>query len=488
MAGNRSKAPLVLTPPPWKSWKRTSRHGRAIRFMETYCRSPKGVGHGKPMKLGGFQKEWLEEALADGVESAAKAYPRGNGKSTFSAGFACWGGFDDDATGSPNVPIVATTVGQAKRSIYDTVLSMVKAEPEMANRSSVFTAWGSEHITVAYNEGSIYPVANNVDVLQGLDPSLAIMDEVGFQPIDSWSSLVLAAGKRDRSLTVGLGTPGLDRDNALFHLRSQVMEGAEMPGFVFREYAADEGCDVDDREQWRKANPAIGAGFLRESALVTARGMVPEAHFRIFRLGQWVDGTDSWLGADGRKTWERLRRKVKPEKGAPTWVGIDVGIKRDSTAVCIVQFLPDGHLAAWVRLWVPTKDEPVDVTDVMHHLRQLRDQYKVGGISFDPKFFDVPAKMLHDEGLPMVEVPQSPERMTPIIMDLYDRIQRGEIHHDGDPAFAQQVLNAVPRYSERGFTLQKSKSRGRIDACIALSLAIDRAVNRAKPRPALFVG
>jgi phage terminase large subunit-like protein len=78
--------------------------------------------------------------------------------------------------------------------------------------------------------------------------------------------------------------------------------------------------------------------------------------------------------------------------------------------------------------------------------------------------------------------------MTPIIADLYDRIQQGTVHHDGDPAFAEQVLNAIPRYTDRGFTLQKRKSRGRIDACIALALAIDRAQNRVKPRPALFVG
>jgi phage terminase large subunit-like protein len=88
----------------------------------------------------------------------------------------------------------------------------------------------------------------------------------------------------------------------------------------------------------------------------------------------------------------------------------------------------------------------------------------------------------------MVEVPQSVERMTGIIGDLYDRLNRGEIQHDGDPAFAEQVLNAVARHTERGFTLQKVKSKGRIDACIALALAVDRAQNRAKPKAKLFVG
>jgi phage terminase large subunit-like protein len=100
-------------------------------------------------------------------------------------------------------------------------------------------------------------------------------------------------------------------------------------------------------------------------------------------------------------------------------------------------------------------------------------------VSFDPRFFDVPAKMLSDEGLAMVEVPQSPEMMTPICGSLMELIKRKQLRHDGDQTLGVHVLNAVPRFNERGFTLQKSKSRGRIDGTIALALAADRALHRA---------
>jgi phage terminase large subunit-like protein len=127
---------------------------------------------------------------------------------------------------------------------------------------------------------------------------------------------------------------------------------------------------------------------------------------------------------------------------------------------------------------MPSPGEPVDTTDVMQYLRDLVDRYAVEGISFDPRFFDVPAKYLLDEGLPMVEIPQSLERMTPAIGNLYQLIQKGQVTHDGDEAFATQVLNAMPRYNENGFTLAKSKSRGHIDAVIALALAVERAHHR----------
>jgi hypothetical protein len=53
--------------------------------------------------------------------------------------------------------------------------------------------------------------------------------------------------------------------------------------------------------------------------------------------------------------------------------------------------------------------------------------------------------------------------MTAAYGSLYEAIQRGQITHEADEVFASHVLNAVPRYSERGFMLEKSKSRAKID-------------------------
>ena len=97
--------------------------------------------------------------------------------------------------------------------------------------------------------------------------------------------------------------------------------------------------------------------------------------------------------------------------------------------------------------------------------------------------------MLTDERLPMVEVPQSLEHMTPIIGALLELIHRNGLSHDVDLIFAEHVVNAVPRINDRGYTLSKSRSapRGHIDACIALSLAVDRAQHVKKTRAPLVV-
>lgn len=486
--GNAAKRVADASPGPWKDWRIKSRHGRAIKFIETFCRPPKGTGHGQPLRLARFQKQFLEASLADHVDIGILATPRGNGKSSLGGAIAVWAVFDNDETGAPQVPIIATTIGQAIRSCYGVAASMVKAEPELLRRSLIYTGIATPRIHVPFNEGELFPVSNDVDGLQGLDPSLAIVDEIGFQPVESWDSLRMASGKRSRSLVIGLGTPGLDRENALFHVRRAVRESGGLSGVVFREYAAPIEASISDHRVWRRANPAIGAGFLRISALQTDLGITPEGHFRIFRLGQWYEGVDSWLGPSGRAVWDGLAEPYDFVAGAPTWVGVDVGIKRDSTAVVAVQRDEHGRLRAMARFWLPTSDEPVDVTDVMEHIRELARAYAVEAVSFDPRFFDVPGKMLGDEGLPMIEIPQSVERMTTVCGSLLEIIKRGELRHDGDPGLAEHVLNAVPRFNERGFTLQKSKSRGRIDGAIALALACDRAFHPepARPKVALY--
>jgi phage terminase large subunit-like protein len=475
---NAAKAVLDTTPGPWKAWKVRTRHGRAIKFIETYCRPSKGTGHGKPLKLATFQKEFLEEALAEGTDIAILQMPRGNGKSSLGGALATWAVYDDDSTGAPQVPIIATTITQAVRSCYGVSQSMVRNDPELRQRALIYTGISQPRIVVPFNEGELFPISNDVEGLQGLDPSMALVDEIGFQPMASWDSLRFAAGKREHSLTLGLGTPGIEHDTALYQLRAKARD---IPGFVFHEHAAPDDCDVSDKAVWRKANPALRAGFLRMKALEVDFATATEPQFRIFHLGQWVDTPlESWLGEDAHKVWEALRDPWEFVPGAPTWVGVDIALKHDTSAVVAIQ-RRDEKYHAKARIFTPTPDRPVDATDVMQYLRELDGLYSLQAVSYDPRFFDVPAKYLTDERLPMVEFPQHIDRMTPAVGGCYKAIRSALITHDGDEEFTRQVLNAVPRFNERGFTLAKSKSRGHIDAAVAMTLAHERAVRYETP-------
>ena len=87
------------------------------------------------------------------------------------------------------------------------------------------------------------------------------------------------------------------------------------------------------------------------------------------------------------------------------------------------------------------------------------------------------------------EFPQSAARMIPACGNLYELIVNQVIAHDGDPMFADQVLSAAQRSTESGWRLSKGKSKRKIDAAIALSMAVDRATRREEvaPVPGFFV-
>jgi hypothetical protein len=49
------------------------------------------------------------------------------------------------------------------------------------------------------------------------------------------------------------------------------------------------------------------------------------------------------------------------------------------------------------------------------------------------------------------------------------------------------VLAAVEHITESGFTLKKGKSRGHIDAAVALCIAVNRAMRPVKRRAPLLI-
>jgi phage terminase large subunit-like protein len=161
---------------------------------------------------------------------------------------------------------------------------------------------------------------------------------------------------------------------------------------------------------------------------------------------------------------------------APTFVGIDMALKHDSIAVVLVQ--TQGERAV-VRAQIWLQDgNAVDVQAVEQYLRKVAVQYNLIEVAYDPAYMQRSAEILADDGLPMVEFPQSSSRMVPACGHLYEMIVNGLIAHEDNPVFTDQVLSATPRSTDAGWRLSKGKSKRKIDAAIALAMAVDRATRK----------
>ena len=211
-----------------------------------------------------------------------------------------------------------------------------------------------------------------------------------------------------------------------------------------------------------------------------------ETAYRRYRLNQWVrtDG-ESWLP---KGAWELCRSDDELDPTVPVFVGIDMALRHDSIAVVVAQLQESGRVVTRAKIWYP-QDGIMDVAAVEQHIRELGLEFTVQEFAYDPAFFQRSAEAMSDEGFTMVEFSQSTSRMVPACGTLYEYIVNGRLAHNGDPVFTDQVLSAAQRSTDQGWRLSKGKSKRKIDAAIALAMAVDRATRRTEtlPEPGFFV-
>ena len=132
-----------------------------------------------------------------------------------------------------------------------------------------------------------------------------------------------------------------------------------------------------------------------------------------------------------------------------------------------------------VACWEPPADNAdyrVPVSDVEQTIRDACRRWQVREVA-DPFRWTRTIQALEAEGLPVVEFPQSPQRMTPATTGLYEAVINGQVTHSGDARLARHVDNAVLKENSRGTRLAKihKHTTRRIDLAVAAVMAHARA-------------
>tara|TARA_R110000822_G_scaffold121075_6_gene254821 strand:- start:2970 stop:4454 length:1485 start_codon:yes stop_codon:yes gene_type:complete len=453
------------------------------QFAENWLSVTKGVLAGEALEFTPWQK-WLFNALLERRTDSRLRYrraliglPRKQGKSLMGSALALYGLLAGEAGAE-----VYSAAGdrQQGRIVFGEAKQQVLNSPLLSRECKVYR----DAIEVP-RHGAVYRVLSSDGKLQqGLNPSLVIFDELHVQPNDDlYDALTLGSGARRDPLTVAITTAGYDLDTLagrLYNYGKAVANGDvndESFGFWWWEAKAD--CDVNDRVQWNKANPNLVLGLLDAEDMQTSAMQTSEMAFRRFRMNQWVRTQESWLPVGA---WERLIGEVEINSTDDCWVGIDMALKHDSIAVVIAQ--PQGErIAVKAKIWHPDQGD-MDIASVEEYLQEIHRTLQVKEFAYDPAYFQRSAENLFDDGLPMVEFPQSSQRMIPACGTAYDLIASGKVLHDGSPMFTDQVLSAAQRMTDNGWRLSKGKSRRKIDAAIAMCIALERATRRATSTPA----
>lgn len=447
------------------------RAARRLKFIADYLMVPKGVGAREPVNLRPFQTELIEGAYAPGIRTGLVSLPRGNGKSALAAMLALAELFV--GPDSPEVLTVASDVRQAM-IIFRMAKRMVELNPVLDERVQIY----ADKMIVPHTDGLLLPLPAEPGALHGHDPSLQLVDELHVVTEDVWEAVSSVSGKRPESLTLAISTPAASADSVMWRLVEHGRTGDD-PAFYLKEFAAPDGCAVDDPEAAMIANPAMSCPdpFLTEDGLAAARRTLREPVFRQLRLGQWVTGIDSWLPFGAWDDCKAAGREVRP--GERVVLAFDGSASGDSTA--LVGCTMDGHV--WIEgIWENPGDRGwrVPREDVDNAVDYAFSRYNVAELAADPwgwrSEIEQWAKR-HGERRVVEWNTAHAARMAPATDRLYQAVATQAVTHDGDPRLAAHIAHCVAKRTPAGDLVSKDKksSPRKIDAAVAAIVAYDRA-------------
>ena len=145
---------------------------------------------------------------------------------------------------------------------------MVELNPELAERVQVY----ADRLVLPENDATAVAAAGRAGrVAWARSVRCWLSTSCMSSPRTVWEAVTSVSGKRPESLTLAISTPASSPDSIMWRLVEHG-RGGDDPAFYFREFAAPDGCAVDDREAWRIGNPALACRdpFLAEDGIEAA--------------------------------------------------------------------------------------------------------------------------------------------------------------------------------------------------------------------------
>lgn len=446
--------------------------------------------------------------------------PRKNAKSTLGAVVVLYM-LTADGEGGPNCYSAATTRDQAK--------VIAEIAWEMAKRSHGFRAFygvkvGAQTnltLTVPATAGSFAPLSADAHSLDGLNVSLATVDELHAHKTSAvWDVLITATGARDQPLILATTTAGGDLigvcHKVMEHAQHVLERDVDDETFFGIIYTIDDGDDWLKESSWRKANPNYGVSVdpedLRSKAIRALTTPEESSSFKTKHLNVWVHSLDACLSVEG---WRAGQTQLPTAEARAAWrdellrercyIGIDLASKKDLCALSLV-FPPTETRPRWrliQHIWTPeetlvdrsrrdrapydiwvaqgwlqtTPGSRIDHAMVRQAILDARGRYNIELVGFDPWHADqLINQLITQDGFSdkqVLEVAQTYQGMSSACLHMQAEILGGKVDAGGCPVTAWAVSNAVANQDgKENLVFAKRKSRGRIDPLIAATIGM----------------
>ena len=294
-------------------------------------RVSQGPRAGELVRLAGFQKDFVEGFLGDGVTVGCLSVGRGNGKTGLAAALAvshlvgAWG-----AQPQREVTLCARTRDQGAVAFLF-ARSFVEAMPELADRITIRKSPLLEIELDAPDGPHMLKVTGGMGkAVLGGSATFAVLDErAAWMPSrgpELEAAILTSLGKRGGKCAI-ISTSAPDDANDF----SRWLDTPPSGCYVQEHRALDLACAPDDAEELLRANPGsaegIGASleWLQSAGRQAAeRGGAALAHHRNLHLNQRVN-TEARAVLIELDAWLPCEVERQPEREGPCVLGLDLG-------------------------------------------------------------------------------------------------------------------------------------------------------------------
>lgn len=387
--------------------------------------------------------------------------PKKNGKSSLSAGILSYFLFQGEDFGE--LILAANSREQSSWVIFD----KLKKSLQMNKYQLQHVRINDDYIENRKTGTVARVIAQNYKTASGSNPSLVIFDELwSYEDTESDNARKLydeltTVPTRKEPMTVITTYAGYDEDTLLFELYKKGLEGSDPKMFFF----------------WTHENLA---SWITPEYLATQKERLrPNTYLRLHE-NRWTSNEDQFIDiADWDACVDPDHRPMleDPKKELRVVVGVDAGIKSDTSAVVAVTKKDNRVLLVAHRKWTPSKANPIDLEETIEkYLLELKKRFHIIEVRYDPYQLHRSGTSLAKNGLKMVEFPQSVPNLTEMGQNLFDLIKGGNLKLYKDDDMRTHAQNARAQETPRGFRIVKGKSTKKIDLMIALAMAALGAV------------
>lgn len=439
---------------------------KAIKFIEKFCHHHEGELAPNLIELELWQKAFLSVIFGIVDKEGNRQFRevllivgRKSGKTLLASAIADYMAFLDGEFGA-RIFFCAPKLKQADLC-YDAFYQMVKREPELDSLSRKRRT----DIYIESTNTSIEPLAFNAKKSDGLNPHLAVCDEIGAwqgdQGLKQYEVLKSALGARKQPMILSITTANYVEGiyDELIKRATSVLNGTSkeqrLAPFI---YQIDDLTKWGDINELRKSLPNLGVSvsvdYMLEEIAIAEGSLSKKAEFLTKYCNIKQNSAVAWMSAEDIEKCVQQKVSLEDFKNCYAVMGIDLSRTTDlSCATLLIE--KDGVINTFARFYLPANkveeatqrdglpynayiqrgflypsgENFVDYMDIFNWARELIEKYKIYvlQVGYDRYSAQYLINDMKQYGFHTDDVYQG-ENLTPVIRETEGLVKDGKIN------------------------------------------------------------